>query len=68
MSPMSRAKLFAAASATHVALAGGAVASQGPGIAPGTASAFTQTVTAVVIYGLSAAIIIAGLIGTLKRR
>lgn len=45
-----------------------ACASQGPGIAPGTASAFTQMAMAIAVYGLSAGIIIVGLIGALKRR
>ncbi|HEX7792010.1 MAG TPA: hypothetical protein VF467_15955 [Afipia sp.] len=67
MSPMSRAELFVAVAATLVLLIGSAVASQGPGIPPGTASASTQTAMAIVIYGLSAVIVIAGLIGAVKR-
>jgi hypothetical protein len=45
-----------------------ALASQGPGGGPGTASASTQLVTAIVIYGGVALLFAAGLIGLLKRR
>jgi hypothetical protein len=43
-------------------------ASQGPGGGPGTASASTQLVMAIVIYGGVALLFAAGLIGLLKRR
>ncbi len=45
-----------------------ALASQGPGILPGTASPITQTVMAVLVYGLSAAIVAFGLIGAVRKR
>jgi hypothetical protein len=45
-----------------------ALASQGPGGGPGTASASTQLVMAIVIYGGVALLFAAGLIGLLKRR
>jgi hypothetical protein len=47
---------------------GHAFAAQGPGGGPGTASAFTQLVMAILVYGASAAIIAAGLIGALRQR
>jgi hypothetical protein len=45
-----------------------ALASQGPGAGMGTASPLTQTVMAVLGYGLSAIIVGAGLIGVVRRR
>jgi hypothetical protein len=45
-----------------------ALASQGPGGAPGTASPVTQLVMAIVVYGSSALVLAAGLIGSLRRR
>ena len=43
-------------------------ASQGPGGGLGTASPSTQLAMAIVVYGGSALILAAGLIGALKRR
>jgi hypothetical protein len=48
---------------THLALA-----SQGPGGAPGTAGPVTQLAMAIVVYGSCAAILAAGLIGSFKKR
>jgi hypothetical protein len=45
-----------------------AFASQGPGAGPGTASPFTQLVMAVIVYGISALVVGAGLIGAVRRR
>ena len=45
-----------------------ALASQGPGGGVGTASHLTQTVMAVLVYGVSAIIVGAGLIGVMRRR
>ncbi|MGA2996468.1 hypothetical protein [Bradyrhizobium sp.] len=45
-----------------------ALASQGPGGGPGTASPSTQLVMAIVVYGSAALLLVAGLIGALKRR
>jgi hypothetical protein len=45
-----------------------AFASQGPGGGPGTASGFTQLAMAVLVYGLSAAIVGVGLIGAVRQR
>ena len=43
------------------------LASQGPGGGPGTASSFTQLAMAIVVYGTSALVIGAGLIGLVRR-
>ena len=49
--------------------AGQALASQGPGGGPGTASSFTQFAMAIIVYGTSAALVVgAGLIGAARRR
>jgi hypothetical protein len=64
---MSRKKslaLFAAA----LLLPASAFASQGPGGGMGTASSLTQIAMAVLVYGTSALIVGAGLIGALRRR
>ncbi len=45
-----------------------AFASQGPGGGPGTASPSTQLAMAIIVYGGSALILAAGLIGAFKRR
>ena len=47
---------------------GSALASQGPGGGMGTASSLTQIAMAVLVYGASALIVGAGLIGGLRRR
>jgi hypothetical protein len=61
----------AASAATSIAAAawsGAALASQGPGGGIGTASPLTQTVMAVLVYGMSAIIVGAGLIVAVLRR
>ena len=45
-----------------------AFASQGPGAGPGTASGLTQLAMAVIVYGTSALVIAAGLIGAVRAR
>jgi hypothetical protein len=45
-----------------------ALASQGPGGGPGTASSFTQVVGAIIVYGTSALVVGSGLIGALRGR
>src|SRR5882672_1968248 len=61
--------VFATAPATAALLATGpALASQGPGGGPGTASSITQLVMAVIVYGTSALVVGAGLIGVTRRR
>jgi hypothetical protein len=60
---------FTAASALVVSFsAGAAFASQGPGGGQGTAGGFTQLAMAIIVYGLSALIIGAGLIGAARHR
>jgi hypothetical protein len=44
-----------------------AFASQGPGGGPGTASSFTQLTVAIIVYGTSALVVGAGLIGAARR-
>jgi hypothetical protein len=56
-----------ASSASGLLWAGAALASQGPGAGPGTASGFTQLVMAIVVYGVSALVVGAGLIGAVRR-
>jgi len=51
-----------------VSPAGIALASQGPGGGMGTASHLTQTAMAILVYGISALVVGAGLIGTLRGR
>src|SRR6266478_9295689 len=60
---------FAAMSAVAGLLwANAAFASQGPGVGPGTASSFTQLAMAIIVYGTSALVVGAGLIGAARRR
>jgi hypothetical protein len=60
---------LAAASTLAASLAtASAFASQGPGGGPGTASGFTQLAMAILVYGTSALVIAAGLIGAARRR
>lgn len=59
---------YATASATVALSAGPALASQGPGGGPGTAGHFTQFAMAIIVYGISALVICAGLIGASRRR
>jgi hypothetical protein len=44
-----------------------AFASQGPGGGPGTASSFTQLAMAIIVYGTSALVVGAGLVGAVRR-
>src|SRR6202022_1517711 len=61
--------VFAATSALASLLwANAAFASQGPGGGPGTASSFTQLAMAIIVYGTSALVVGAGLIGAARRR
>ena len=54
--------------AAAVLSANAALASQGPGVGPGTASPFTQLAMAIIVYGTSALVVVAGLIGAARRR
>jgi hypothetical protein len=64
----SRVLRAAIAAACALLPAAGAAASQGPGGGMGTASNFTQLAMAILVYGGSALIVGAGLIGALRRR
>ncbi len=66
MSHNSRTRWPIATTACGLLTAGDAVASQGPGTLPGTASASTQMMMAIVVYGLCAAAIAAGVIGAFR--
>jgi hypothetical protein len=57
-----------AAAAAALLLPASALASQGPGGGMGSASSLTQVTMAVLVYGVSALIVGAGLIGALRRR
>jgi hypothetical protein len=65
---MSRIAVVTAAIAAGSLPAGAAFASQGPGGGLGTASGFTQLAMAILVYGSSAAIVAAGLIGAARQR
>ena len=62
---ISRAMLAAFAT---VVVSGNALAAQGPGGGMGTASHFTQTAMAVLVYGVVAIVVCAGVIGAVRRR
>jgi hypothetical protein len=64
---MSHIAVTAAAMAASSLSATAALASQGPGGGPGTAGGFTQPAMAILVYGLSAVIVGAGLIGAARR-
>ena len=62
-----RLRVLGVAIAASVVLgASSALASQGPGVEAGTASPLTQLVMAILVYGASALIVGAGLIGALR--
>jgi hypothetical protein len=63
----SRAALFLASTATVLLAAHAALASQGPGGGPGTASSFTQLAMAILVYGTSVLVVGGGLIGALRK-
>jgi hypothetical protein len=57
-----------ALAATSIVLASdAALASQGPGTPAGTASHLTQLAMAILVYGASALVVGAGLIGALRK-
>jgi hypothetical protein len=60
--------LALASMATALLSAHAALASQGPGGGPGTASGFTQLAMAIIVYGTSALVVGGGLIGAMRRR
>jgi hypothetical protein len=62
------ASRIAIATLVAVSFAATAFASQGPGGGMGTASPLTQTAMATLVYGLSAVVVGAGLIGAARGR
>jgi hypothetical protein len=67
MSRKNSSVLRAAIAAAMLLPAASAFASQGPGGGMGTASNFTQAAMAILVYGVAALIVGAGLIGALRR-
>ena len=65
---VSRATLAAAAVVATMLLSGATLASQGPGGGMGTASNFTRLAMAILVYGGSAIVVGAGLIGAVRGR
>lgn len=65
---ISRAAFAAAVIVTDVSWASAVLASQGPGGGTGTAGQLTQTAMAILVYGASALVVGAGLIGAARRR
>ena len=63
-----RIEIFIVAISAVTVWASAACASQGPGGGLGSASGFTQTVMAILVWGMSALVVGAGLIGALRRR
>jgi hypothetical protein len=67
MPRLSRLAFCTAPAVAALLSASSVLASQGPGGGPGTASSFTQLVMAIVVYGMSALVVGAGLIGMARR-
>jgi hypothetical protein len=67
MPRLSRLAFCTAPAVAALLSASSVLASQGPGGGPGTASSFTQLVMAIVVYGTSALVVGAGLIGMARR-
>jgi hypothetical protein len=65
---ISHLALASAAMAASSLSATAAFASQGPGGGLGTASPFTQLAMAIIVYGVSAIVVGAGLIGAARQR
>jgi hypothetical protein len=59
---------LAAATFAAVIWATAAFAAQGPGGGPGAASPFTQLAMAIIVWGTSALLVGAGLIGAVRQR
>jgi hypothetical protein len=65
---VARMALVCASTLACLSSAGAALASQGPGGGPGTAGDLTQLAMAIIVYGTSALVVGAGLIGAARRR
>jgi hypothetical protein len=57
----------AASGLSTLVTASAALASQGPGTSPGTASSFVQLTMATLVYGTAALVVCAGLIAAVRR-
>jgi hypothetical protein len=64
---IARGGFAAIPAATFLSSADAALASQGPGGGMGTASPLTQLTMAILVYGASALVVGAGLIGAVRR-
>ena len=60
--------LVVASAAAGVCWVDSALSAQGPGTGPGTAGSLTQLAMAIIVYGSSALVIAAGLIGAARGR
>jgi hypothetical protein len=67
-SRISRFILAIVSAAAGLLWANAGLASQGPGVGPGTASGFTQLAMAIIVYGTSALTVGVALIGAARRR
>jgi hypothetical protein len=65
---ISRAAMAAAMVVMEVSWANAALASQGPGGGMGTAGHLTQVAMAILVYGASALVVGAGLIGAARKQ
>jgi hypothetical protein len=65
---ISRFGFAALSAATSLSWTGAALASQGPGGRPGTASGVIQLAMAIIVYGTAALVVGAGLVGAARRR
>jgi hypothetical protein len=65
---VSRFVLATISGVTGLLCAHAALASQGPGVGPGSASSFTQLAMAIIVYGASALVVGVGLIGAARQR
>jgi hypothetical protein len=61
------ATAFVCTASSAMLWASAGLASQGPGAGPGTASHVTQLTMAILVYGVSALVVGAGLIGAVRR-
>jgi hypothetical protein len=62
-----RIAALALAAISIVLASGTALAAQGPGTSAGSASSLTQLAMAILVYGASALVVGAGLIGALRK-
>jgi len=63
-----RFALVVASAAAGVCWVDSVLAAQGPGTGPGTAGGLTQLAMAIIVYGSSALVVAAGLIGAARGR